>query len=630
MRRVQGLRSVLPVPAAVRRRPRAPDHEAEPRGAVAHSVVDVRDGGSDHRSAAAFVTAVRESLVREGKGRLPCSTWCPAGWGRVLRCMALRPGCRVLSYAVRWHGARPRSCGSSKASGSDRDDHGSCPDPSWSTTEPRAGTARSRRAAGGLPKVYGAPPAANGERVSTPGRASVARTDVARARAGPRHPRGRGGAPRLARSLCGQPVHHGRRRCTRRRRREQRPRSSARRYWRAGFTDPTSGSSHDLEVLEMLRDMLPHPVDEDVALQMARDRRAMRIAAAQIDAIEACVDDVARDLRTAVNLDGKPGAQGLALGTRCPTSSRRGAAISRRRGGGWSVAGSGSRGTGASAAGLLTSSGSLRSASSSTTTSSRTSSAVRGHRMTPSARAARRQDDQRRGCSRSRTWPRCRHRARWPRPTTTTRRCPTCGSGVRTRARARATSSAHRQPRQRVVSIVRGVGRRRATSMTFERMTRHCTEVVAHLSPQGHRARSCTPCAAPTTTSSGRDPSASRRRREAIRDGQRGGGAARARGWRRRGRGAEPRHDPCRSPDPQLPTRASRRPAVRASRRHRCRRGGRGLRYRHGDDHFTSCASAARPMFEPHATGDRRDEAELGTLVMASHQPRFRRRSPRR
>jgi adenylate cyclase len=89
---------------------------------------------------------------------------------------------------------------------------------------------------------------------------------------------------------------------------------SARRYWRAlGFTDPGPDerlfTQHDLEVLEMLRDMLSLGlVDEDVALQMARVIGASmsRIAAAQIDAIEARVDGTVRDPQPSVALDGKP------------------------------------------------------------------------------------------------------------------------------------------------------------------------------------------------------------------------------------------------------------------------------------------------------------------------------------
>jgi adenylate cyclase len=90
--------------------------------------------------------------------------------------------------------------------------------------------------------------------------------------------------------------------------------TAARRYWRAlGFTDPGPDerifTQHDLEVLEMLRDMLSLGlVDEDVALQLARVIGASmsRIAAAQIDAIEARVDDADRDPRAVVALDGKP------------------------------------------------------------------------------------------------------------------------------------------------------------------------------------------------------------------------------------------------------------------------------------------------------------------------------------
>ncbi|MEY2435526.1 MAG: adenylate cyclase [Acidimicrobiaceae bacterium] len=89
---------------------------------------------------------------------------------------------------------------------------------------------------------------------------------------------------------------------------------SARAYWRAlGFTDPRPDerifTRHDLEVLEMLRDMLSLGlVDEDVALQMARVIGASmsRIAAAQIDAIEARVDDAARDPDAPPALDVKP------------------------------------------------------------------------------------------------------------------------------------------------------------------------------------------------------------------------------------------------------------------------------------------------------------------------------------
>ena len=92
-----------------------------------------------------------------------------------------------------------------------------------------------------------------------------------------------------------------------------------------------------------------------------------------------------------------------------------------------------SGGTQVIASGSPTSSGSPRSASSSTTTSSRPSST--GSRPPPTtrrlARRAGGEDDRRRGDVRGRRRrPRAsRSRSRWPRRTTTTSRCPTCGSG---------------------------------------------------------------------------------------------------------------------------------------------------------------------------------------------------------
>src|SRR4051794_20371134 len=90
--------------------------------------------------------------------------------------------------------------------------------------------------------------------------------------------------------------------------------TAARAYWRAlGFTDPGPDerlfTEHDLQMLEELRDLLALGlVDEDVALQMARVIGASmsRIAAAQIDAIEARVDDTEREPAAGAVLDGRP------------------------------------------------------------------------------------------------------------------------------------------------------------------------------------------------------------------------------------------------------------------------------------------------------------------------------------
>ena len=133
------------------------------------------DGGDDPRAAAAFVAAVRDSLVREGKSSLELLNVVPDSWlgqGVEVHDAPTRHG--MLSYAVRWHGARPALLWELDRGRVRRRTSGrgtvtiTAPglDPSWSTTEP-AGEALLApvEPPGGLPKVYGAPPPASGERV---------------------------------------------------------------------------------------------------------------------------------------------------------------------------------------------------------------------------------------------------------------------------------------------------------------------------------------------------------------------------------------------------------------------------------------------------------------------------------
>ncbi len=88
------------------------------------------------------------------------------------------------------------------------------------------------------------------------------------------------------------------------------------RYWRAlGFSDPQPDermfTDADVDMLRVVRQLLELGlVDEGIALQMARVIGASmaRIAAAQIDAIEARVDD---PLTSALEVDGQPAEPAL-------------------------------------------------------------------------------------------------------------------------------------------------------------------------------------------------------------------------------------------------------------------------------------------------------------------------------
>jgi hypothetical protein len=135
--------------------------------------------GNDPRPAAAFVAAVRDSLVRDDKRSLALLDVVPDAWlgqGVEVHDAPTRHG--VLSYAVRWHGARPALLWQLDRGDARRRGRGrstvtiTAPglDPSWSTTE-TAGEALLApvEPPGGLPKVYGAPPAASGERVPDTG-----------------------------------------------------------------------------------------------------------------------------------------------------------------------------------------------------------------------------------------------------------------------------------------------------------------------------------------------------------------------------------------------------------------------------------------------------------------------------
>jgi hypothetical protein len=122
------------------------------------------DDGDDARPAASFVAAVRDSLVREHKGALELLNVLPDTWlgqGVEVHDAPTRHG--VLSYAVRWHGARPALLWELERGRSRRRDPVTITapglDPSWSTTEPSGEALLAPvEPPGGLPKVYGAPP----------------------------------------------------------------------------------------------------------------------------------------------------------------------------------------------------------------------------------------------------------------------------------------------------------------------------------------------------------------------------------------------------------------------------------------------------------------------------------------
>ena len=131
--------------------------------------------GDDPRPTMTFVAAVRDSLVRERRGSLELLNVVPDTWlgqGVEVHDAPTRHG--VLSYAVRWHGARPALLWELVRGRARRGDAVTITapglDPSWSSTEP-AGEALLApvEPPGGLPKVYGAPPPPTGERVPDTG-----------------------------------------------------------------------------------------------------------------------------------------------------------------------------------------------------------------------------------------------------------------------------------------------------------------------------------------------------------------------------------------------------------------------------------------------------------------------------
>jgi len=127
----------------------------------------------DTKSAAAFVTAVRDSLVHEKGRTLELLRVVPEAWlgqGVEVHDAPSRHG--ALSYAVRWHGARPALLWELDRTRGRRPVTITAPglDPTWSTTEPSGEALLAPvEPPGGLPKVYGIPPESNGERVPDTG-----------------------------------------------------------------------------------------------------------------------------------------------------------------------------------------------------------------------------------------------------------------------------------------------------------------------------------------------------------------------------------------------------------------------------------------------------------------------------
>jgi hypothetical protein len=127
--------------------------------------------GHDERIAASFVSLVRDSLVRDHKGSLELLGVVPDSWlgqGVEVHDAPTRHG--VLSYAVRWHGARPALLW--ELDGARRGVTITAPglDPEWSTTEASGEALLSAvEPPGGLPKVYGPPPETDGGRVPDAG-----------------------------------------------------------------------------------------------------------------------------------------------------------------------------------------------------------------------------------------------------------------------------------------------------------------------------------------------------------------------------------------------------------------------------------------------------------------------------
>jgi hypothetical protein len=121
---------------------------------------------------AALVAAVRDSLVREQRGGLALLSVVPDAWlgqGVEVHDASTRYG--VLSFAVRWHGARPALLWELQG-GRRRPVTITAPglDPTWSTTEASGEALLAPiEPPGGLPKVYGPPPEPTGDRVPDAG-----------------------------------------------------------------------------------------------------------------------------------------------------------------------------------------------------------------------------------------------------------------------------------------------------------------------------------------------------------------------------------------------------------------------------------------------------------------------------
>jgi hypothetical protein len=129
--------------------------------------------GRDARAAAAFVAGVRSSLVRDHRSGLALLDVLPDSWlgqGVEVHDAPTRHG--LLSFAVRWHGTRPALLWQLDRARRGRPVTITARglDPSWSTTELTGEALLAPvEPPGGLPKVYGSPPASSGERVPDAG-----------------------------------------------------------------------------------------------------------------------------------------------------------------------------------------------------------------------------------------------------------------------------------------------------------------------------------------------------------------------------------------------------------------------------------------------------------------------------
>jgi hypothetical protein len=127
----------------------------------------------DTKAASSFVAAVRDSLVHEQRRTLELLRVVPDAWlgqGVEVHDAPTRHG--ALSYALRWHGARPALLWQLDRTRGRRPVTITAPglDPTWSTTEASGEALLAPvEPPGGLPKVYGAPPESTGERVPDTG-----------------------------------------------------------------------------------------------------------------------------------------------------------------------------------------------------------------------------------------------------------------------------------------------------------------------------------------------------------------------------------------------------------------------------------------------------------------------------